>query len=259
MDKIYIPTLGRHSNQVTWNNLPKFLQLITEFVIQPKEQQFFLDKPHLVLPENDIGISNTRKWIWEQGHDKIYGIFDDDLEFVKRVPNQKPTKIPMTDYDWKIAISEIDNWLNGYFGFAGFLRGNLPPRDKETNENAESLQAVFYNGKKLPKVNQLEWEPNLYAEDVKLHLQLLLKGFPNIVWNTYGMVSKQFTEGGCQSDISISSKGRTTEDTDKSHEHMVDNYYPYVQYKTKHGQLVINPDGIRKLTIYYKKAYASSI
>ena len=86
IDTIYIPTLGRHNNQVTWDHLPPFLQNIAVFVIQPKEKRYFHDKPHLVLPDNDIGISNTRKYIWEYAKNEIFGVFDDDLTFVKRNP-----------------------------------------------------------------------------------------------------------------------------------------------------------------------------
>ena len=39
-------------------------------------------------------ISNTRKWIYEKGHNQVYGVMDDDLQFVKRLPDHKPTKIP---------------------------------------------------------------------------------------------------------------------------------------------------------------------
>ena len=249
MDKIYIPTLGRCENQITWDHLPVFLKSITKLVVQPKEQPFFKDKPHIVLPGNDIGMSNTRKWIWEHGKNEIYGVFDDDLKFIKRTPKQKPTKTPMTENDWKTVIAGVDKWLNGEFGFAGFLRGNLPPRDENASVNTESLQATFYNGKKLPKVNEIEWTPNQYAQDTKIHLQLFLKGYKNKVWNSYGFTSKQFAEGGCQADTSVSPNGRTPEDRDKSHQHIVDTYYPYVQYITKNGVVVRYADGARQIRV----------
>lgn len=258
MDKIYIPTLGRHVNQITWNNFPKFLQDISIFVVQPQETKYFLDKPHIVLPDNNIGMSNTRKWIWEHGYNQIFGVFDDDLAFIKRLPKgNKPSKIPMTEEDWEMVINEIDKCLDTDYGFAGFRRGTLPPasNNKDYNINAETLQAVFYNGKILPTAKELDWQPNYYAEDVMLHLQLVLKGHKNKVFNNLGMISKQFTEGGCQADQSISKNGRTPSDIDKSHQLMVDTYSPFAKYKMKNGKVVRNKDGSRKIDILYKKAY----
>ena len=37
IDKIYIPTLGRVDNQITYNALPDFLKKITYLVIQDHE------------------------------------------------------------------------------------------------------------------------------------------------------------------------------------------------------------------------------
>ena len=259
IDKIYIPTLGRHLNQLTWIYLPNFIRPLVQFVVQPKEQHLFVDKPHIVLPSDDIGMSNTRRWIYELGHNQIYGVFDDDLRFMKRNTEGKPSKIGMTDEDWKTVISGILEWLDNDCSFAGFRRSNLPPKLNEYDDNKESLQAIFYNGRKLPKVNELEWTPEQYAEDTKLHLQLILQGHKNRVWNLYGMDSKQFTEGGCSSDTSISPNGRTPEDIDKSHQHLVDVYYPFAQYRTKrNGHIVRHDDAYRKIKIKWGKAYKHS-
>ena len=71
------------------------------------------------------------------------------------------------------------------------------------------------------------------------------------------MISQQFTQGGCQADTSISPNGRTSEDTDKSHRHMVDTYYPFAKFrKTKKG-ILRSQDGIRKLRIEWDRAYKS--
>ena len=52
---IYIPTLGRVDNQMTYDNMPDWVQKNTYFVIQPKEESSFKenwpDSNILVLPE----------------------------------------------------------------------------------------------------------------------------------------------------------------------------------------------------------------
>ncbi len=65
IEKIYIPTLGRVDKQTTWENLPPFLKDITVLVVQPKEKDLHGDKSILVLPENNMGICKTRKFLYE--------------------------------------------------------------------------------------------------------------------------------------------------------------------------------------------------
>ena len=54
MDRIYIPTLGRSDNQVTFDNMSQNAQQVTRLVVQPKEQHLYPNYPILVLPDNDI-------------------------------------------------------------------------------------------------------------------------------------------------------------------------------------------------------------
>ena len=61
-------------------------QRVTWLVVQPKEKDLYPNYPILVLPENDIGITATRKWIYDYAGDTKYGVFDDDLKFIHRTP-----------------------------------------------------------------------------------------------------------------------------------------------------------------------------
>ena len=86
MDRIYIPTLGRSDNQVTFDNMSQNAQQVTRLVVQPKEQHLYPNYPILVLPDNDIGITETRRWIYKEAKGLKYGVFDDDLKFIERTP-----------------------------------------------------------------------------------------------------------------------------------------------------------------------------
>ena len=85
IDKIYIPTLGRVGKQQTFDNLPSFVQDITVLVVQPQEQESHKGYPILVLPEDNIGLAKTRKWIYDYAGEERWGTLDDDLLFKKRV------------------------------------------------------------------------------------------------------------------------------------------------------------------------------
>ena len=70
--KIYIPTLGRSDKQITFSQLPKFLQDKTTLVVQPHEKHLYDNYPIMVLPEDWMGISKTRKYIIENAGNKIF-------------------------------------------------------------------------------------------------------------------------------------------------------------------------------------------
>ena len=78
----YIPTLCRSDKQITFDNLPKFLQDKTTLVVQPHEEHLYNGYPILVLPEDWIGISRTRKIIMEHADDSLFGMLDDDIELI---------------------------------------------------------------------------------------------------------------------------------------------------------------------------------
>ena len=96
LQRIYIPTLGRVSKQITYDNMPTWVQDITYFVIQPHEEEVFRityqNSNIKVLPKEIKGIARTREWIINDGGDTCYGVFDDDIKFVKRNINRKTLK-----------------------------------------------------------------------------------------------------------------------------------------------------------------------
>ena len=51
IDHIYIPTLGRANNQITFDNMPPKVQEITSLVIQPKEKDDYPNYPnhHMII------------------------------------------------------------------------------------------------------------------------------------------------------------------------------------------------------------------
>ena len=86
IDTIYIPTLGRSHNQITFDNMTSNAQQITKLVVQPKEKHLYGNYPIIVLPNNDIGITETRKFIWKHGKESRYFVMDDDLKCACRKP-----------------------------------------------------------------------------------------------------------------------------------------------------------------------------
>ena len=247
IDRIYIPTLGRVGNQITWNILPDFVKEISVLAIPPKEENLHKQIPTVTVPDEYTGIAKTREWLWSISEDLKWGMFDDDLKFSVRTPSGETSKREFTNEDWKDLIDTTDSWLDDFF-VVGVRQGNLPPRGKEYIENSNINTVYFFNGKKLPKVNELDWSLQ-FAEDLHLNLQLLKSGYKNRIWDKYVFIGTQFVEGGC-------SDSRTIETINASHEKLMEKHPGYVKWNgiTKG---VLGGD-MKKIRVSYKKAYADS-
>ena len=247
IDTIYIPTLGRSHNQITFDNMTENAQRVTRLVVQPKEKDLYPNYPILVLPENDIGITATRKWIYDYAGDTKYGVFDDDLKFIRRTPGGRKSKIPVCDKGWDYVLNTTSEWLDE-FAFSGFRQGNLPPTGKEYIESAAVNCGFFFNGKVLPKSDNLDWSLPV-CEDIHMVLQFFKRGYNNRVWDKFGYISKILVEGGCN-------EWRTLKLINDTHEKLI-SYYPNHVSWNGIRENVMGGD-FKKIKIKWKRMYLDS-
>jgi len=90
IERIYIPTVNRVNNQITYNGLPDSLKEKVVFVVQEWERpqytypaQYLVLPPHITL-SNYLAIAETRKEIYYAGRNQKYAVLDDDIIFIKR-------------------------------------------------------------------------------------------------------------------------------------------------------------------------------
>jgi len=250
IDTIYIPTLGRSDKQITFDNMTPNAQAITTLVVQPKEAHLYPNYPIVILPENDCGITATRKWIWEQGKNQRYMVFDDDCRLAVRRPwhDGEKTKRIMTDDDWKHMLETISQWMDSGIAWGGCRTGGLPPAGREYIDNTGTAEVFFFDGKQLPEADELDWELST-AEDISLSLQLLSKGYSNRVWDRFVYLSDFVgTEGGCAT-------WRTLDIINNNHAKLIDKFPEYVSYN---GEKEMMGGIFKKIKIQYKKAYNDS-
>lgn len=248
IDVIYIPTLGRSHNQITFDNMTKNAQRITRLVVQPKEKDLFTNYPILVLPENDIGITATRRWIYDYAKSQKYGVFDDDLKFIERTPGGEKSKKPVDSVGWDYLLNTTSEWLDE-FPFAGFRQGNLPPTGVEYIESAAVNCGFFFNDNKLPSSDELDWSLPV-CEDIHMVLQFFKKGHNNRVWDRFGYISNIMVDGGCN-------EWRTLELINKTHEKLISYYPNYVSWNGVREN-VMGGD-FKKIKIKWKKMYQDSL
>lgn len=199
VDKIYIPTVSRVDNQITYNNLPKELQQKVVFVVQEWERdQYKFDTEYLVLPSDIVigsknALSRTRKIIYETGKDQRYAMLDDDLHFKRRnakywtgVSNMEMSSKPCSDDDVLEMFELYDSWLDDGVTFCGCAQKNNPPMTN-AYENNRSMSSCYW-------INGYDWYSDLedlridevrVAEDVLFILGLLTRGYSNRVSNEF--------------------------------------------------------------------------
>ena len=251
IDTIYIPTLGRSHNQITFDNMTSNAQQITKLVVQPKEKHLYGNYPIIVLPNNDIGITETRKFIWKHGKESRYFVMDDDLKCACRKPwhNGEKTKRMMTSKDWDICLSTTSSFMDNGISWGGFRTGGLPPSGKEYTDNTGTAEVFFFDGTQLPNADELDWDLTT-AEDISLSLQLLSKGYSNRVWDRFVYLSDFVgTEGGCLD------MGRDLKMINDNHKKLIEKFPKYVSYN---GHREMMGGTFNKIKVQYKKAYNDS-
>ena len=251
ISNIYIPTLGRSHNQITFDNMTSSAQQITKLVVQPFEQHKYPDYPTVVLPDNDIGITATRKWIWEQGKDKRYMVMDDDIKMACRKPwhDGEKTKRTMTEEDWHHMLTETSKWMDKGIAWGGCRTGGLPPAGNEYLENSGTAEVWFFDGNQLPSADELDWSLST-AEDISLSLQLLSKGYANRVWDRFVYLSDFVgTEGGCMD------MGRNMAMINNNHKKLIEKFPDYVSWN---GEKDIRGETMMKIKVQYRKAWKQS-
>ena len=196
MERIYIPTVNRAKDQITFEGLPKTLQDKTTLVVQSWERdQYYYDCDYLVLPEeitlsDYLCLAKTRDFIHKTGRNQKYVMVDDDVRFKRRnskystgISDMEKSNRQCNEEDILEMFQLCSGWLDEpEVSFCGPAHSENPPSDKAYSSNAALTNCVFYNGPDFsPFLEELHTTEVRYAEDTLFILSLLSKGFGNRV------------------------------------------------------------------------------
>ena len=263
IQKIFIPTLGRVDNQITYDGLPDKWKEKTSLIVQMQEvDQYDKSKYNLIVLPEELGGENGRCArsmgfiIDTLRYEFKYAIFDDDVSFVytnKPKSKVKPSNRPLEDdeYDY-LFESLIPSWMDEGYVHIGLESTINIARDRDYQDNFRISQAVFYDGSNL-KVDEIDWWRTEFSADFDCNLQLLRAGFKNRVSCRYRIsTSPTQAPGGC-------SLNRTVERHNRVMRQLKENHKEFVSLYEKEN-LMEKGDSIRKLgaKIAWKKAYKSS-
>lgn len=200
IERIFIPTVNRYDNQITYNMLPSKYKKIVSLVVQSWEKpKYQYDCDYVVLPDteeyhynNYYCLPKTRRFIYELGKDIKYCIFDDDIVFARRnskyftgISNMEKSKRKATEEDIDDMFSLFDSWLDlDTVTVCGCsqIENRPDPSSRIYTSNCSLSSAFWINGKDfkdlLPK---LDLTSVRVGEDVCFLLSLLTNGFGNRV------------------------------------------------------------------------------
>jgi len=272
IERIYIPTVRRANNQITFNNLPKELQERAVMVVEPGERHLY-DYPcdYLEIPEKLVGtwtqLAETRLFIHKHAGAIKYCVADDDIKIRRRnakywtgQSNMEKSKRDATAEEMLDMYETVDKWFDeSAIGVVGLSDAGSPPSSKEYEDTKDVYSYVFYDGRMLSEViDDMDICSLRIAEDVLFLYEVLSRGI-NTRKSTEWMYDNRSM---VQKDLSDTREVWTG--MFKNVEDRPDNYYQsdahydamrYIQSKYPHGVKIFEKDGKMKIRKYWKKVY----
>lgn len=248
---IFIPTYGRSDKQITYNNLSEEIRNKVVLVIHPSEEKLYEGYNYLVCPSDEI--SKKRAWIIRNCKTKFLVMLDDDLKFCRR----------KSEDDWKLKYIDKTNEVtemfenilfvlrNGYHHVGISARmGNNRIKDSLV-ENTRMFGVLAYNVKTILK--EVELERVKFHEDFDITLQLLYKGYKNLVFYNFAKddATGYNSEGGCSIE-------RNLERHNESVIHFNELHKGFTNIRRLNNKGGGELSERLELTVYWKKSYESS-
>lgn len=196
IEKIFIPTVNRVDNQITYNILPEQLQKKVVFVVQKWEREKYkFDAEYMVLPDYitlnySRPLSETKRLIYEVGKDMKYALLDDDISFRRRnakywtgISNMEKSKQQCNDIDILEMFDLYSDWLDeSEVTVCGCGHVENPPSGSHYSNNTSLSSALWINGKDFADIlSELKLTETRVAQDVVFLLALLTRGYGNRV------------------------------------------------------------------------------
>lgn len=273
IERIYIPTVRRADNQITFNSLPKELQSRVVMVVEPGERHLYRYDlaEYLEIPESFVGdyyqLSRTRKFIHEHAGAIKYAVMDDDLTIRRRnskywtgESNMETSRRDATQIEILEAFATFNIWLDECdIGIVGLSTPDAPPANAEYVDTKGVFGMLFIDGRMLSEVlPEMDLTSIRIAEDVLFIYECLSRGI-----NTRQSTEWMYDNGSLKKDMQ-SSRVIWTDmhifKQPKDHFQTVQHYdaLEYIRKKYPQGIKIYEKDGKRKNTKYWKRVYRPS-
>ena len=271
IERIYIPTVKRENNQITYNNLPDELKKRVIMVLRPDDRPLYnYDCEYLVVPEKIVGtyteLAQTREFIHKHAGAIKYAMVDDDIIIKRRNAKNWTGKSNMEKSRRTAKTEEIsemygvvDKWLDEPdIGIVGLSWPDEPPGNKLYRDTTNVNTYVFYDGRMISEViNEMDISSVRVSEDMLFLFEALSRGINSRKSEEWMFDNRSQVDKDLQ-DSRIVWKGMfegkdTPEDYFQTDEHY--DCMKYIQKKFPHGVKIFEKDGKMKNVKYWKKVY----
>lgn len=269
---IAIPSISRFKDltQGTLNWLPYMINHTRIFV--PRDQfndyvqaafasglgQGKFEPDMLVAVPDSFRIAETRKFMAEYARDHGFtkiAMIDDDLKIACRISEDSWKLRHCTTEDIKILLDEIENDLNTHAQVGLSLRQGNNNLGVGTAEQLNEIggRCISFTAYDVELFLSCEHGRVEVMEDMDVTLQLLRRGYPNLIKGWYCHDQKMTNApGGC-------STYRTHEVQDRSARKLAELHPEFVKLRIKENKTDKNGFGTRtEVTVQWKKAFKSS-
>jgi len=250
---IVIPTLGRSTRQITYENMPKKWKNQTTLVVQHHENGDYDPYLRLVLPKHIKDIASTRHYLVHQHpFDSQYiCMLDDDLVFSARREDD-PTKFRnMQPDDWDNMFYHMEKALKSYAHVGVSHREGANRCTDEFIYTSRQMRVLAFD-KNVLRQHNLGYGRIPVMEDFDMTLRLLRLGYPNCILNSW--VHNQGgsdVSGGC-------STFRTPEMQEEAAKKLAAFHPGFVKVVKKKTKTSWNGEERTDVTVYWKRAFKSS-
>lgn len=197
---ILVLSYNRANKQITYDRLPQSLQQQALVVCSKEEETEYKKRGRstLVSPYQGQGMAILRQWCLEWAANYPYAkliMLDDDLTLCVRTQEGRI----LVSSEWGKAVQWLSTCLESYVHAALASRSYAWHSRKNHLINCKGIQAVAYRPQRIIDLGarfDLEVDPWFFMEDYHMTLQLLEKGYSNIVSLVYRYNCSPFNSSG---------------------------------------------------------------
>lgn len=272
IERIYIPTVRRADNQITFNNLPKELQERVIMVVEPGERHLYkYPCQYLEIPEEIVGswtqLAQTREFIHKHAGAVKYCVADDDIVIKRRnakywtgESNMDLTKRNATPEEILNMYDKIDTWLDETsIGIVGLSEAGIPPAEVEYEDTRDVYSYVFYDGRMISKIiDEMDICSLRIAEDVLFLYEAMSRGVNTRKSTEWMFDNRSLVDKKLAGSREVWSGMFDSEDEKPEDFYQTDEHYEalrYIQRKYPYGMKIFEKHGKMKNVKYWKKVY----
>ena len=275
IERIYIPTVRRADNQITYDNLPDELKERVIMIVEPDERSLYnYPCDYLEIPQKLVGtwtqLAETRLFIHKHAGAIKYCIADDDIIIGRRnaktwtgESNMEKSRRVATKEEVSTAFEIMDKWLDEKdIGITGFSNSGQPPPNTEYLDTVGCFSIIMVDGRMVSKIiDDINVTELRTGEDILFLFECLSRGINTRLSIEWLHDNKSMSSYKTMKDSRIVWTEMYAKDEEiPSMEEIYQNDHnqkavEHIQKRFPMGIKIYEKNGVKKHTRYWKRVY----